>query len=321
MKKKVDGHEVRSPNAPPRAMIVADNSRLSPARVLLRGNQNRPGKEVPRQFVRLVAGDQRQPFIQGSGRLELAQAIVAPDNPLTARVIANRIWMHHFDAPLVSTPSDFGIRSDPPTHPALLDYLAARLLTNGWSLKDLHRQIMASNTYRQASTNRPECKAADPENRLLWRMNRRRLEFEPLRDSLLAMAGRLDSSLGGRAGDVTSPAFHRRAIYGKVDRQDLPNLLRVFDFASPDQSSPGRSRTTVPQQALFLLNSPFAVEQAQALAARPEVAAAEGDAARITALYRLVLLRSPTADEISLGQAFFASAAAAPQESTKGFSR
>jgi mono/diheme cytochrome c family protein len=315
LKKKVDGHEVRSPHAPPRAMILADNTRISPARVLLRGNQNRPGKEVPRQFVRLVVGDQRQPFRQGSGRWELAQAIVAPDNPLTARVIANRLWMHHFDAPLVTTPSDFGIRSDPPSHPQLLDYLAARLLTNGWLLKDLHRQIMTSNTYRQASSNRPECKAADPENRLLWRMNRRRLEFEPLRDSLLVIAGRLDSSIGGRAGDVTSPSFLRRAVYGKVDRQDLPNLLRVFDFASPDQSSPGRSRTTVPQQALFLLNSPFAIEQAQGLAARPEVAAAESDAAKIAALYHLVFTRPPTAEELSLGQTFFAMAA--PQDAAK----
>lgn len=310
LKKKVDELEVRSPNAPPRAMVLVDNQRLSPSRVLLRGNQNRPGKEVPRQFVKLIAGDSRQPFSQGSGRLELAQAIVSDDNPLTARVIANRLWLHHFDAPLVSTPSDFGIRSDPPTHPELLDYLAARLKARGWSLKDLHRQIVSSQTYQQSSLDRPDCRAADPENRLVWRMNRRRLEFEPLRDSLLAIAGRLDSALGGRVGDVTSTAFRRRALYGKIDRQDLPNLLRVFDFASPDQSSAGRSRTTVPQQALFLLNAPFVIEQAQALAARPEVAkAADGDA-KIAALYRLAFNRPPTADELIIGRNFLSSAAA-----------
>jgi cytochrome c553 len=316
LKKKVDELEVRSPHAPPRAMVLVDNQRLTPARVLLRGNQNRPGKEVPRQFVMLIAGESRQPFSQGSGRLELAQAIVADDNPLTARVIANRLWMHHFDAPLVSSTSDFGIRSDSPTHPELLDYLAARLKSRGWSLKDLHRQIVSSNAYQQASLDRPDCRAADPENRLMWRMNRRRLEFEPLRDSLLAIAGRLDFAIGGRVGDVTSPAFRRRALYGKIDRQDLPNLLRVFDFASPDQSSAGRSRTTVPQQALFLLNAPFVVEQAQALAARPEVVTAANNDAKITALYRLVFTRSPASHELAIGQKFL-STAAAPQDGIK----
>jgi hypothetical protein len=316
LKKKVDELEVRSANAPPRAMVLVDNQRLSPSRVLLRGNQNRPGKEVPRQFVMLIGGAKRQPFTQGSGRLELAQAIVADDNPLTARVIANRLWLHHFDAPLVSTPSDFGIRSDEPTHPELLDYLAFRLKSGGWSLKDLHRHVVISQAYRQASLDRPDCRAVDPENWLVWRMNRRRLEFEPLRDSLLAIAGRLDPAIGGRVGDVTSPAFRRRALYGKIDRQDLPNLLRVFDFASPDQSSPGRSRTTVPQQALFLLNAPFVVEQAEALAACPEVASAADDDAKIAALYRLAFTRTPNADELTIGRNFLSSAAA-PQDGIK----
>jgi hypothetical protein len=239
-------------------MIVADNSRLSPARVLLRGNQNRPGKEVPRQFVRLVAGDQRQPFIQGSGRLELAQAIVAPDNPLTARVIANRIWMHHFDAPLVTTPSDFGIRSEEPTHPALLDYLAARLLTNGWSLKDLHRQIMASNTYRQASTNRPECKATDPENRLLWRMNRRRLDVEALRDSLLAISGQLDLSpaestvthLPDQAtADEPEPWMTLRGVPTLGQAGDFaPLSLRFRDRRKPRGAPPAMAPTGEPRR-------------------------------------------------------------------------
>jgi hypothetical protein len=253
-------------------------------------------------IVRLVAGDDRQPFVQGSGRLELARAIVAPENPLTPRVIVNRVWMHHFDYPLVSTPSDFGIRSDPPTHPELLDFLAARLRDGGWSLKDLHRQIMLSRVYRQASIDRPECREVDPENRLLWKMNRRRLEFEPLRDALLAVAGRLDLAIGGRTGDVTQPTFRRRALYGKIDRQDLPNLLRVFDIASPDQSSPGRSRTTVPQQALFLLNSPLAVEQAQALAGREELGS--DDCQRIDSLYAILFGRPPSADEVEIGLRF-----------------
>lgn len=306
LRKKVEEMEAQSPHAPPRAMVLVDNDRLAPTRVLIRGNQDRPGKEVPRQFVRLVSGETRQPFQAGSGRLELARAIVAPDNPLTARVIANRLWMHHFDAPLVSTPSDFGVRSDPPAQPELLDYLAARLHEDHWSLKDLHRQVLSSATYRQASIHRADAAAADPENRLLWRMNRRRLEFEPLRDGMLVAADRLNTDIGGRAGELTQPTFRRRAIYGKIDRQDLPNLLRVFDFASPDQSSPGRSRTIVPQQALFLLNSPFTIEQAQSLARRTELAGDNDDRQRVARLYAILFGRPPTDEELTIGLRFVA---------------
>jgi hypothetical protein len=222
--------------------------------------------------------------------------------PIVPRVLVNRVWQHHFGEGIVRSPDDFGVLGQAPTHPELLDYLAARLRDGGWSLKDLHRQIMLSNAYRQASLDRPDCRQLDPENQLLWRMNRRRLEFEPLRDSLLFVAGRLDTAIGGRVGDVTQASFRRRAMYGKIDRQDLPNLLRVFDIASPDQSSPGRSRTTVPQQALFLLNSPLAVEQAQALAGREEVAG--NDVQRVTALYALLFGRPPTDDELDIGLRF-----------------
>jgi hypothetical protein len=225
------------------------------------------------------------------------------------------VWLHHFDFPLVSTPSDFGVRSDPPTHPELLDHLAYRLRTGGWSLKELHRQIMLSSAYRQTSVDRPDCRAADPENRLLWRMNRRRLEFEPLRDTLLAVAGRLDTTIGGRAGDVTQASFRRRALYGKIDRQDLPNLFRVFDFASPDQSSPGRSRTTVPQQALFLLNSPLAVEQAQALAER--ITATSTEPQRVVDLYLILFGRPPSPEELQIGLRVVEAASRTPSEGTK----
>jgi hypothetical protein len=165
---------------------------------------------------------------------------------------------------------------------------------------------MLSNTYRQASVDRPDCRQVDPENQLLWRMNRRRLEFEPLRDSLLAVSGQLEGRIGGRVGDVTQTSFRRRALYGKIDRQDLPNLLRVFDIASPDQSSPGRSRTTVPQQALFLLNSPLAVEQAQALANR--VASIPDGPQRVEALYALLFGRPPLDAERQIGLQFVESA-------------
>jgi hypothetical protein len=196
----------------------------------------------------------------------------------------------------------------------LLDALASRLLDRGWSLKALHRQMVLSATYQQASIDRPECRAADPENRLLWRANRRRLELEAVRDTLLAVSGRLDAAMYGRPVELTTAPFTpRRAVYGYIDRQDLPNLFRVFDIASPDSSTPRRPRTTVPQQALFLMNSPLVVEQARALAARLPLGE-EGDAAndegqRIAALYQLVLQRDPTTIEDSISRQFLAAAA------------
>jgi hypothetical protein len=317
LKKKVESLQATSPAAPPRAMIVKDFPQPGDARVLIRGNPARPGNVVPRQFLLVLSDNKRPPFRDGSGRLELARAIVQPSNPLTRRVIANRLWMHHFGEPLVDSPSDFGLRCAPPVQPELLDYLASHLLDADWSLKSLHRQIVLSSTYRQASDDRPDCRAADPENRLLWRMNRRRLELEAVRDTLLALGGRLDTTMHGRPVELTTTPFtRRRAVYGFIDRQDLPGMFRVFDIASPDQSSPRRPRTTVPQQALFLMNSPFAIEQAQALAARPEIAGAADDAAKITSLYRELFARLPSAEELSIGRQFIA-AATPPQDSVR----
>ena len=311
LKKSVESFQATSPVAPPRAMVVVDNSQPHEPQVLVRGNPARPGKRVPRQFLLVLAGEERQPFTDGSGRLELARAITAEDNPLTRRVIANRLWMHHFGEPLVLSPSDFGVRSSPPTHPELLDYLATRLSQDGWSLKALHREMVLSATYRQASIDRPECRGVDPENRLLWRTNRRRLELEAMRDSLLHLAGRLEQRLYGRPVELTNQPFaRRRAVYGYIDRQDLPNLFRVFDIASPDQSSPRRPRTTVPQQSLFLMNSPFVVEQAQALAARIPTEENVDDGQRIAALYRIVFQRPPTSEEETIGRQFIAAAQA-----------
>lgn len=309
LQRKVDALQASSPLAPPRAMVVAERDRPVEPRVLIRGNPGRPGKQVPRQFLLVMAEAERQPFQQGSGRLELAQKIVDPANPLTRRVIVNRLWMHHFGEPLVITPSDFGIRCQPPSHPELLDWLGASLLDDGWSLKSLHRQIVLSATYQQASIDRPECRAVDPENRLLWRANRRRLELEAMRDTLLAVSGKLDESLHGRAVELTKPPFApRRAVYGYIDRQDLPNLFRVFDIASPDSSTPRRPRTTVPQQALFLMNSPLVVEQARAIAARLPQGESTDDGQRLTALYKLVLQREPTTIEDSISRQFLADA-------------
>ncbi|MCU0879130.1 MAG: PSD1 and planctomycete cytochrome C domain-containing protein [Pirellulaceae bacterium] len=309
LKKKVDAFQATSPVAPPRAMVVVDNPNPTEPRVLIRGNPGRPGKQVPRQYLLVLSEAERQPFTRGSGRLDLAEKIASPDNPLTRRVIANRVWMHHFGEPLVLTPSDFGIRCEPPTHPELLEWLASRMLDDDWSLKALHRRLMHSATYRQASADRPECRAVDPENRLWWRTHRRRLELEAMRDSLLALSGQLDERVFGRAVELTkAPYPTRRAVYGHIDRQDLPNLFRVFDIASPDSSTPRRPRTTVPQQALFLMNSPFVVEQAQVLAAQLPQGEGVDDGQRIAQLYRLILQRTPTAEEEAIGRGFVAGA-------------
>ncbi|MFO0890551.1 MAG: PSD1 and planctomycete cytochrome C domain-containing protein [Isosphaeraceae bacterium] len=281
-----------------RAMVLTDSEQPYEPRVFVRGNPAQPGDHVPRRFLRVLAGENPSAFAHGSGRLDLARAITAPDNPLTSRVIVNRVWMNHFGEPLVSTPSDFGTRSNPPTHPELLDDLAARFVQEGWSLKKLHRWIVLSRTYQQASFDRPEARKVDPENRLLWRFNRRRLDLESMRDTLLAVSGRLDLTMGGRPVDVVDdPKTTRRTVYGLVDRQSLPAAFRAFDFASPDLSSERRPRTTVPQQALFSMNSPLVLEQARAISSLPEVAAAKTPDARITALYRRVLARAPDAVE------------------------
>jgi hypothetical protein len=309
-RQEVDRIAVQSPHAPPRAMILQDAEQLYDPKIFIRGNPGRPGAAVSRQFLREIAGAGRQPFPHGSGRLDLARAITAGDNPLTARVIVNRVWMHHFGEPLVDTPNDFGTRSSAPIQRDLLDQLAVTLRESGWSLKSLHRLIMRSSTYQQASADRADGRQMDPDNRLFWRMNRRRLDLESMRDSMLAISGRLDATEGGRPVDVVGDARNRRrTIYGLVDRQNVPGLYRAFDFASPDLPAERRSQTTVPQQALFGMNAPFVMEQAQAIVARPEFAAEPDTARRIAALYRLVLRRAPDGDETRVGLQFLAAAA------------
>jgi hypothetical protein len=288
--------------APPRAMVLTDVADLVEPRIFVRGNAAVPGDLVPRQFLRILAGEKPEPFKHGSGRLDLARAIASTDNPLTSRVFVNRVWMHHFGEPLVSSPSDFGVRSTPPSHPELLDWLASTFMQEGWSMKKLHRHIVLSATYRQASFDRDAARKIDPENRLYWRANRRRLDLESMRDSMLLIAGRLDRSAGGRPVDIANdPKNSRRTVYGLVDRQSLPGLFRAFDFAVPDQSVERRPMTTVPQQALFGLNSAFMTEQAKSLAARTDKLAGEQ---RVRELYRLVNTRNAEPFEVQAALRF-----------------
>ena len=302
MRTQFDKIALKMPAAPPRAMVLVDAPDLVEPTIFKRGNPAVPGNQVPRQFLRVLAGKGRKPFTHGSGRLDLANAIAASDNPLTARVLVNRVWMHHFGEPLVSSPSDFGTRSTAPSHPELLDWLAWTFMKEGWSLKKLHRHIVLSSAYQQASFDRPDARKIDPENRLYWRANRRRLDLEAMRDSLLAIAGRLDRTMYGRPVDIANdPKNARRTVYGLVDRQSLPGLFRAFDFAVPDQSVERRPLTTVPQQALFGMNSAFVAEQAKALAARTDALSGEP---RVRALYRLAFARNPGPGEVQAALRF-----------------
>jgi hypothetical protein len=315
LQKKVDAFQASSPAAPPRAMVLVDSPQPMTPRVFGRGSPNNPGPEVPRQFLAVASGPARQPFKDGSGRLEMARAIAARDNPLTARVMVNRVWLHLLGAGLVTSPSDFGIRSEPPSHPELLDYLAAQFVEEGWSVKKLIRSIVLSNTYQQDSgVKNQESGVSDPENRLLGRAHRRRLDLEAMRDAMLFVSGNLDHKAGGPAVDITkSPFSGRRTLYGFIDRQNLPGLFRTFDFASPDTTSPQRYQTTVPQQALFLLNSPFVQEQSRSLLKRLDETSDVAE--KIQQLHRLIYARSAEPEEVRLGEAFL-QAAGGPQDMT-----
>jgi len=317
---------IASPGAAPHAHVLLDSETPSDSPIFLRGNASNPGQKVPRQFLQVLSVPDRRPFQAGSGRLELAMAIVNPENPLTARVLVNRVWLHHFGNGLVRTPSDFGLRGEAPTHPELLDSLASQFMANGWSIKTLHRTIMLSETYQQQSQSRSDGESKDPENRWLWRMNRRRLDWESLRDSLLTVSGQIDVTMGGKSVPLLSEPFStRRSIYGFIDRQNLPGLFRTFDFVAPDSSAPQRLQTTVPQQALYLLNSPFMRQQTIATAAR--VLSMKDGSNQITpekqidALYQTVLSRSAAPDEVELGREFLSetfSGEASPSRSAAG---
>ena len=290
----------REPGDAAAPLLLVDEQQPREPVVFLRGNPSNRGPRVSRQFLACLSPDGPKPFQQGSGRREMAAAIVSPDNPLTARVWVNRVWLHLFGQGLVNTPSDFGSRSDPPVHRELLDNLACRFMQEGWSTKRLIREIVTSSVYRQASVFRPECAARDPENRLWWRTNRRRLDLESLRDSLLLAAGRLDTTMRGPSVPLTEPPFAtRRSVYGFIERQNLPGFFRSFDFAGPDTHCPARPYTTVPQQALFLMNSPFVLEQAQQLSARNGSSPGGDDEQRITALFRQSLGRGPAGEEVA----------------------
>ena len=293
---------------PAQALHVVREGEPTDLHVMIRGDVNRPGSLVPRRFLEVLSPDSPRPFGEGSGRRELAAAIVDRSNPLTARVIVNRVWGRFFGRPLAATPSNFGRLGEPPTHPLLLDDLAVRFMDAGWSLKWLQREIVLSSTYRQASEGSAESVEKDPANLLLARMNRRRLQIEAWRDTLLAVSGRLDPTVGGPSIDPQEPESRRRTVYARVSRLDLNPMLATFDFPDPNAHSAGRAATTTPLQKLFVMNSPFVVRQADALAARILAGpSADDPAAGVLQTYRLLLQRDPTPRERELGVGFLRS--------------
>jgi hypothetical protein len=300
---------------PAEAMHVVRDAEPRDLPVFVRGNLNAKGEVVPRRFLTVLC-EEPTPFKSGSGRRDLAEAIATDENPLTARVIVNRVWGSHFGRPLVETPSDFGRRGSTPTHPELLDDLAARFMENGWSIKHLRREIVLSAAYQRNSENlafeRETADSvdvapnlADPENRLLWRMDRRRLDIEQWRDAVLAISGELVETVGGPSIEVDNPAARRRSVYGVVSRFQLNPMLSLFDFPDPNAHSARREETVTPLQKLFVLNSDFLMRHAETLARR----LAEGpgpDEARIQWAYRLVYGREATGEEIRLAEDFLA---------------
>jgi len=294
-----------NPGAPGGAMVLNDAPQPKDSYIYLRGDRNKRGPVVPRQFLEALSGPNRKPFTEGSGRLELAKAIADPKNPLTARVIVNRVWMYHFGEGLVRTPDDLGNMAEKPSHPELLDWLARWFVQNDWSIKELHRLIMFSATYQQSSAPQPAYEQRDPDNRLLRRANLRRIDFESMRDSMVLLTGKLDPLVGGKPANITDePYSYRRSIYGYVDRTFLSDLMGQFDFSNPEMTNTRRISTIVPQQALFFMNSPMSVDVARQVTSRSDFEAAKDDAARVRVIYSILFQRAPSATEIAWAREF-----------------
>ena len=268
------------------------------------GNLATPGDPAPRGFP-LVLAKGPADFHNGSGRLELGEKMFTDAAALSARVMVNRVWGWHFDKHLVGTPSDFGIQGLAPTHPELLEDLAARFIANGWGLKWLHREIMLSATYRQSSQPRTQAMDVDPTNQFLWRMNPRRMDIESYRDSLLQSSGKLDLTLYGPSEDIDTET--RRTVYAVISRgRSSADVMKLYDVPAPMQHIPMRQPTLNPQQALFVLNSGFVQQQAAALAEQVESEATPE--AKIQALYRRVFARNASADELAIGVQYLSTA-------------
>jgi hypothetical protein len=282
---------------------VSDVEKPVNLKVGLRGSPYNLGDEAPRHFLSILSAGDPEPFAKGSGRLELADAILK--QPISTRVIVNRIWKGHFGTGLVDTPSNFGVMGERPTNPELLEYLAQSFIDDGLSIKKLHRAIMTSAVYQLSTEHNQAAFDKDSGNRLYWRANRTRMTAEQVRDSLLFVAGGLDTKMGGPSAQLT-PLYDRRTVYGRVSRYKLDDFLQLFDFPSPNLSAEKRFTTSVPLQRLFFMNSDFMQQQGERLAQR--LAGEADNRARIQKAYRLVFGRAPNDAEVKAGLDFIASA-------------
>ncbi len=286
-------------------MHIVREGKATELNVFIRGNVKKKGPLVKRRFLEALSAGEPKVFTRGSGRGELAACIADPNNPLTARVIVNRVWTENFGRPLVSTPSNFGALGAKPDHPQLLDDLAARFMKQGWSLKWLQRELVLSATYRQSSNNSA---AEDEDNRWFARMNRRRLSVEAWRDAMIAASGRLAPKIGGRSMDPKDPKENRRTLYSYISRFDLNPLLATFDFPDPNAHSARRVETTTPLQKMFVLNNPFMAAQARAIAERllrdVDGKGEAADSKRLKLVYLLLFSREPEKDEMQLVKSY-----------------
>lgn len=306
---KLITHELTHPHTPPRAMALLDKEKPTNSYVFIKGDPNSRGPLVSRRFPEFFNEFNKGSYTNGSGRYSLALDIIDTNNPLTARVIVNRIWQGHFEEGFVRTPDDFGIQTEEPVHLDLMNYLSKYLMNNNWSLKSLHKLIMNSSTYKQVSLNDPKKSSIDPYNQYYWRMNILRLDFEELRDTYLWFSGQLDLKMGGpseelfKAKDTNSPLYSlKRSVYGKIDRNRLPEVLTTFDFATPEMTTGKRFKTTVPKQALFLMNNSFSINQCKSILNRSEILESTNSNDRIIKLYNLIFQRNPTPIELSIGK-------------------
>jgi mono/diheme cytochrome c family protein len=317
------------PDGKPFLVMAPKEGKAAELRVHLRGSRFNLGAVAPRRFPQILAGDNQPPLPSDqSGRLQLARWIASPANPLTARVMVNRIWQGHFGAGLVATGDNFGMHGEKPSHPELLDWLADRFVASGWSVKAMHRLMLLSSTYQMAGTPDERSLQIDPNDRLFWRMPRRRLEAEEVRDALLAVSGRLERKVGGgelmdvvvKTAESLDPkrgfyvprvksdheCYHsdRRSVYLPVIRNALPEVLALFDAADPNGVTTARNDTTVPSQALYLLNNPFVREQALHLAKALLAETGMSDQDRLRSAYGRVLGRPPSAEDVAEGLEF-----------------
>jgi mono/diheme cytochrome c family protein len=306
---------------PEEAVHIVRDDNPRDLNVFIRGDVKSKGDLVRRRFLQVLSSDEPKPFEHGSGRLDLARAIVDPANPLTSRVIVNRVWAATFGQPLVATPSNFGLHGERPTHPELLDDLAARFVAGGWSLKSLHRELFSSSTYRQSSHASEAARASDPANVLLARMNRRRLSVESWRDALLSATGMLDSRIGGPSIDPDKPDERRRTIYSRASRLELNKMLALFDYPDANVHSERRVETTTPLQKLFVMNSPLMIAAADRFAARVIAESPDNPSQQVDRAYKVLFGREPSDAERQLGVEFIGTFGAGAENAAKGWSQ